>query len=221
MAADVAPERGQPGGLSRAIFDSSGRAGLRGGRRHRGYSQTFDAPVAGVYYVGISSDGDVSYDPKTSGSGSGRLDDRSLHADADTRLRPGYGKPVKRHAGYGPTDQREHHPYGNVCARHHRVLRLHRSGHRQSDRFGDAGGRTAFLPRLTLYGAAGQVLIQSDAVGSGNAWAELNQHLPPGIYYLAVSAGPGVSSARVTKVTCWIPSFPGALPLFQSLPVGE
>ncbi len=78
---------------------------------------------------------------------------------------------------------------------------------------------TAFLPRLTLYGASGQLLIQSDAVSASNAPAQLDQQLQPGTYYLGISAvtdSPAGNQSYVLDTT-----FGQALPPFQALTVGS
>jgi hypothetical protein len=49
-------------------------------------------------------------------------------------------------------------------------------------------GSTGFEPRLTLYDATGQMLIESDQHAPGLAGATVQQHLQPGSYYMQVSA---------------------------------
>jgi hypothetical protein len=54
-----------------------------------------------------------------------------------------------------------------------------------------ASGGSGWVPRLTLAGPGGQVLIQSDG--------SIVQHLEPGTYYLAVSAASGAGTYRLTS----------------------
>ena len=79
---------------------------------------------------------------------------------------------------------------------------------------------TAFLPQLTLYGAAGQLLIQADSAPSGNTSAQLQQQLQPGTYYLGVTAvrtgASGGNPHYVLNAT-----FGQALPPFQAAPAGN
>src|SRR5439155_17835195 len=63
------------------------------------------------------------------------------------------------------------------------------------------------VPRLTLSGPSGQVLIQSDS-------GRIVQHLQPGTYSLAVSAQAGVGTYRL------ITSFTQAVLPFEGLAVG-
>jgi hypothetical protein len=66
---------------------------------------------------------------------------------------------------------------------------------------------SSLVPRLTLAGPGGQVLIQSDD-------GSLVQHLPPGTYELAVSARSGAGRYQLT-----VESIPASAP-FEKLSVG-
>src|SRR5262249_18432599 len=78
----------------------------------------------------------------------------------------------------------------------------------------------SLLPRLALYGDAGQLLIQADDVGPANASAQLIQHLQPGTYYLAVSAV--TESGNLTDNRSYVldTALDPALPPFQAFPIG-
>jgi hypothetical protein len=74
---------------------------------------------------------------------------------------------------------------------------------------------TGYLPQLTLYGNAGQLLIDADAGNTADATASLNQHLQPGNYVLAIGASNALPGAFVLAS-----NFTPGLPAFQPLPAG-
>jgi WD40 repeat protein len=79
---------------------------------------------------------------------------------------------------------------------------------------------TVLLPRLLLYGSAGQLLIQADAAGPLSAAARLSQHLRPGTYYLSVSAANDPVSPTGDRSYLLSADFGPALPPLQPVGVG-
>ena len=78
-----------------------------------------------------------------------------------------------------------------------------------------------FVPRLSLYDATGQLLIQSDQRRADRtAGATVQQHLQPGTYYLEVSAAPSSSSSAAQQQYQLTTALPASLPAFAPLAVG-
>ncbi|HKI37278.1 MAG TPA: VCBS repeat-containing protein [Gemmataceae bacterium] len=173
-------------------------------------SLTVDALGSGFYYVGVSSNGNGSYDPNTTGSGSGGLSAGSYTLNLTPTNNPfTLAQTVTANTVVAGM-------YVNGTTAYYSFTATTNGGLSASVIPVDA---TAFLPRLTLYGASGQLLIQSDAAGANNAPAQLDQHLQPGTYYLGVSSvtdRPAGNQSYALDTT-----FGQALPPFQGLPVGN
>jgi hypothetical protein len=84
-----------------------------------------------------------------------------------------------------------------------------------------AANGNALLPRLALYGNAGQLLIEADAAPAANPTASLEQHLQPGTYYLGVSAVGGIHPSAGMPGYVLDTQFEASLPAFQPLLVGS
>jgi hypothetical protein len=189
-----------PGSLAGClrVFDNTGRQIAF--KENTGVSDTvltFDVLSAGTYFVGVSSNGDYVYDPNVAGSGDGGLTtggygltltrDTILENEDDSDFTAGQAQNLFGTAGDGSIS-------GDAA-----LAGTYIDGSAEYYQFGvaDTGALTAsvspedgtaFLPRLALYGPSGQLLIQSDAVDTGDFAARLNQYLQPGTYRLAVSA---------------------------------
>src|SRR5262249_78472 len=64
---------------------------------------------------------------------------------------------------------------------------------------GPAAPGSTLDPRVMLYRADGQLLIQSDDVAAGHSGASLVQYLQKGTYFLAVSSQAGEGGYRLTS----------------------
>ncbi len=149
LSADIAGRVAGTLAAGLRIFDQDGRQlALQENTASPDTTQSFVAASAGRYYVGVSSNHDVSYDPNTTNSGRGGLSSRTLHPDARPHLGPGGGKHVERPrderlAGLCSADHYQYDPPGNL-QRRQRILQLHGQRHRRLDGLGDTGGRGSF-----------------------------------------------------------------------------
>jgi hypothetical protein len=191
---------------------------------------TFDALAGGVYYVGVSSNGNYSYDPNTTNSGSGGLTTGPYtlkltlssilvsQTPSNNSLRT--AQPIAGTAQDGTID-------GNMV-----LQGTHFDGAIDYYSFtaSQTGGLTAtvtpgagteFVPRLMLYGAAGQLLIQADTAASAAATAQVIQNVQPGTYYLAVSAVTSPSLTAGTQSYVLATTFTRSLPPLQTMSVGN
>jgi len=167
------------------VFDDAGRQ-LAVGPSAPGAPLTFTAPTAGAYYVGVSGAGNIDYDPLTFGSGSGGTSTgtytlnvaRSPSTETGSNDSLATADVINGNADLRATLGDGGHDYFRLTVGETGALAVTVT---PSD-------ETALLPRLTLYGDSGQLLIESDAEATGSAPARLAQQLQPGTYYLEVSA---------------------------------
>ncbi len=202
------------------IFDGTGRQlAFQENTGGDDTTTTFDALAAGAYYIGVSSNGNYTYDTQTPDSGSGGLTSGAyqltltlssiLQTESASNDSLGTAQPISANtvlAGTAVTGTTEYYNFTTASA-----------GGLTASVTAAAGA--AFVPRLTLYGDSGQLLIQSDAVGPDTASAQIVQHLQPGTYYLGVSAEPDAASGSQSYVLDAV--FGPALPAFQALPTGN
>jgi len=169
-------------------------------------------PVAGTYFVGVSSSGDVAYDPTTGGN---RINGSTtgLYSLSVTDLLARFVNAISLNSsgqvlqgtltGEQPQDYRVSATRDTLLIA--KVIPLASQG---------------FAPRLILYDATGQLLIQSDHQGPGLAGATVQQHLQPGTYYLEVSAVASSLSSATQQQYQLTTALTSSLPPFASLPVG-
>ena len=212
------------------IFNSTGQqlaVGANAGTPDT--QQSFAAGGSGTYFVGVSSPGNLGYDPTTSGSGGGgsgtgpyALDLTLLSAIPISAVESTLnGSPTNLSlaaAQVVTSSTLVHGIYLSGAVEYYSFTAPASGGLAVSVTPADA---SAFLPRLSLYGAAGQLLIQADSVATGNPLpsATLNQQRQPGNYYLGISAvknNPSGNQGYVLQN-----GFSLALPPFEPLPVGE
>ena len=205
-----------PGSLQSALRAFDGGGGQLPLQQSTG-GLTFAAAVTGVYYVGVSSDGDVGYSPTTANSGSGGATSGGYHLTLSATFVLVTENPSNFTLQTAQT-----------LAANTIVQGTYVTGTMEYYQFTvtTTGGLTAsatpvsptaFLPGLVLYGASGQLLIQSDGGGVGSPSAQLNQNLQPGTYYLAMSAVADNPSGDQSYGL--VTTFDPALPPFQALPV--
>ena len=198
LAADVSPTA--PGTL-KACLRIFGKGAQQQGFQENASAGadttlSFDVLVGGTFYIGVSSNGNYTYDPRTAGSGSGGLTSGSY----TLTLKVGSFLTTENGANYSldtaqliDGDAHDGTINGNSALRGAFI-------EGQTDYYAFAASQpgaftayltpapgTVFVPRISLLGASGQLLIDSDAKGADAAVA-LNQNLELGIYYLAVSA---------------------------------
>jgi hypothetical protein len=227
VVADVTDQSlGNPASCLR-IFNSAGQQlAVQANTGTLDTQQPFDASENGAYYVGVSSLGNLGYDPNTSASGSGGAATGSYvlnltllssipvaRAESTSNGLPANLSFPSAQTITGSTVL--HGTYLSSTTEYYSFTAPATGGLSVSV---TAADRTAFLPRLTLFGAAEQLLIQSDAGRAGNGSAQLNQHLQPGTYYLGITSVTDFPVGNRSYVLAT--SFRLALPAFQDLPAG-
>jgi hypothetical protein len=207
ITADVSGQTvGSPAGCLRIFNDAGRQVAFQENSGALDTSLTYVAPSTGPYYVGVSSNGNFSYDPNTTDSGSGGLTSgfytlslsftSFLVVEAPANYTLGTAQPITANTVLQGT-------YVNGTTEYYSFTPTATGELTASVTAADG---TVFVPRLTLYGDSGQLLIQSDAAGSGMASANLNQNLQPGTYYLGVStvldsSNPGSDQSYVVTTT--------------------
>jgi hypothetical protein len=185
----------------------------------------FTAPAGGVYYLGVSSANDFSYDPFSTGSRSGG--NSTGHYTLSLARSPAAeneadGSVLGRNDTVPTADviNGNAHVHGTIGSndRDYFKLTVTTSG-RLTATVTPADG-TVLLPRLTLHGDSGQLLILSDAVDSSRASAQATQFLQPGTYYLAVSAVSAAGGRLGDESYVLDTAFDPALPPFHPLSEG-
>ena len=227
IAADVrAQSLNSPASCLR-IFDGSGhQLAFQENSGGLDTNQTFDAMTTGTYYLGVSSNGNYSYDPNTADSGSGGLSSGAytltLHLSSilvSENSAAGTPSNIAFSAAQAVT--------GKTVLQGKNV-----SGSEEYYSFTatGTGGLTAtvtpangsaYLPRLMLYNADKQLLVQSDAADASHDSAQLNQNLQPGEYYLVVAAATDLGTSPGDQSYVLTTAFDQALPPFQKMPVGN
>ncbi len=186
----------QPGSLKPAlrIFDDSGTPltpldALTGANPELSYA----APTDGMYFVGVSSVGNLGYDPTTADSGNGGISSGVFTLDL-TRLAAATEREPRGMTGGNETPQTAEAlttntslsgnlPSGDVDTYRFTML--------DSGRFrGMLTARDANVlnTRMRLLDASGQLLIQSDGRSPEDPTSVLDQHLQAGTYLLELSA---------------------------------
>jgi hypothetical protein len=177
---------------------------------------TFDAPTAGVYYVGISANGNFGYDTRTTNSGHGATSagDYGLTLNLGSVLVPESGSNFFLAMAQAVTGNTilEGAYVGGATAYY--AFTATGTGRLTATVVPDDA--TVAGPRLTLYDSLGRLLIQSDATIGGAA--QVVQHLRPGTYYLGVS--PIHANSSVDQTYVLDTTFDAALPPSQPLPSG-
>ncbi len=185
--------------------------------------ETFDAPSTGVYYVGVSSNGNLSYDPNTAGSGANGSATgyytlsltvvTSTPSAISENTFGGVPTNLSFNSAQTVTDSTVlQGTYVQGTTEYYRFTAPITGWLNASATPEDA---SVFLPRLALYSGTDQLLIQADGVASGAAAAALSQHLQPGNYYLCVSAVADSFSGNPSYVLDT--TFSLAVPPFQTL----
>ena len=166
VAVDVSTPAGSSLQAALRIFDGGGRQLAFQENQNPGADTvlTFDALAAGTYYVGVSSNGNYSYDPNTSNSGSGGLTAGSytLTLDLSSILVPegpsnytlATAQPIV------PDDLGNtvlQGSYVNGATEYYSFAANVTGGLTATVTAVPAADGTVFLPRLTLYGASGQL----------------------------------------------------------------
>ncbi len=200
------------------LFDSSGVA-LSATASSTGSDPqlTYSVTVSGTYYVGVSSLGDATYNPTTSGSGSGG-NSTGLYALSVNDL-------LARFVNATPLNS------GN------QVLQGALTGGQPQDysvtvTSGTTGDTVliatavpqsspGFEPRVALYDGTGELLIQSDQQQPLLASATVEQHLQAGTYYLEVSAPASTLASASYQAYQLTTTLAASLPPFAPLPVGR
>ena len=172
---------------------------------------TYMVVSTGTYYLGVSSSGDVTYDPTVSGdhaSGSST----GLYALSVTDL-------LARFVNATPLSGS-----GNVPGKLTGGQPEDYSVNVTSDMYllatAAADSSPGFEPRLTLYNGTSQLLIQSDQHDPGLASATVEQHLQAGTYYVEVSAALSTSVAASTQAYQLTTTLDPSLPSSSPLPLG-
>jgi hypothetical protein len=174
---------------------------------------TFAVPTAGTYFVGVSSSGDVSYDPTTSGTGSNGKS-IGLYFLSATDL-------LSRFVTASDLGSGGQALSGTLASGTVNDYRLTASDTALLRATVTASNSPGFVPRLTLFDGSGQLLIQSDQQSGIGVGAKLEQHVGPGSYYLEVSAAQSSSSQadpQDYQLTILIIS---SLPPLTALPTGQ
>ena len=159
-------------------------------------SLAFQAPADGVYYVGVSAGDNASYDPTAFRSGVGSsagafdldvtvLSPPPVMQEVEPNGTPAAANSIALGASVGgaiatPGDQDFY------------LFTLPTAG--QLTATGTADPQSALAVRLTLYGFDGQPLVSADGL-PGVAAASIEQSLPAGSYYLAVSSAVSTGAA--------------------------
>jgi hypothetical protein len=209
------------------IFDSSGnQVAFQESTGSGDTSASYLAPAAGLYYVGVSSNGDYNYSALTGDGASGGLTsgaytlNLSVTSHLVVETPPNFTTGTAQYIGWigngtNPPSLFQQY-YGYYGVNDVVVQGTYVSGTTEYYVFYSSGGglnvsvtptdASALLPQLTLYGggsypygAAGPMLIQSDATGVASPTAQLNQNLPTGYnagyFFLGVSAEVGTGKA--------------------------
>ena len=186
------------------VFDASGhQIALNDNAGGLDPALTFTAPAAGPYYVGISSAANFGYDPLQNASGAGG------HSSGNYTLKVGRSPAAEsgRNDTLATADviNGNAHVEGTLGATGADYFRFAVTDPGLWTARVTASGGSALLPRLALYGASGQLLIQTDGLGPEPGSVQLDQHLQPGTYYLGVSAqesaGPAADRGYVLHTT--------------------
>ena len=207
-----------PGSLQSTLRAFDSRGGQLPLQQSTG-SLTFDAAVTGVYYVGVSSDGDVGYSPTTANSGNGGATSGGYHLTLSATFVLVTENPSNFTLQTAQTLAANTIVQGTYAAGKTEYYQFTATTTGDLTAWATSTDATAFQPELALYGASGQLLIQSDGGGAGSPSAQLNQNLQRGTYYLAVSATtdnpPGDQSYGLDS------TFTPTQPPFQALSVGD
>ncbi len=199
------------------LFDSSGAAvALATYNPSSGDPQlTYNVTVSGTYNVGVSSAGDVNYDPTAGGSGTNGTS-TGLYSLSITDLLARFVNAPS----LGNGNQELHGTLSHGQPQDYSITVT--SGKDDTLLLATAVPQASpgFEPRLTLYDGTGQLLIQSDQQGPGLASATVQQHLQPGTYYLEVSAAASSSVSPSSQAYELTTTLPASLPPFAPLPVG-
>ncbi len=221
ITADVqAGSAGSPASCLR-VFDAAGRQlAFQENTGRLDTALTFDALTAGTFYVGVSSNGNYTYDPNATATGRGGLSAGSytltatlgsiLVTQAASNFTLGTAQPI-----IAPAVVQGAFAGGQTA--YYRFTTAATGGLSASVTPADG---TAFPARLALYGSAGQLLIQSDGMAGAGSVAQLSQHLATGTYYLAVSPVPGLVSATGNSAYLLDATLTPAQPPLQPQPVG-
>ncbi len=201
------------------VFDAGGRQ-MAFDDNQGGFDPglTFTPPATAVYYIGVSSAANFRYDPLTAGSGAGGSSvgnytlnlARSPFAATGSNHTTSTADVINGNAAV----------HGTLAGSAADVFQFTVAGPGLWTAAATPAGPTALLARLTLYDAAGQLLITAEAAGPGQAAARLEQHLQSGTYYLAVAADPASGNPPGNPGYVLATTFAPALPAFSDLPVG-
>jgi hypothetical protein len=231
--ADAVPASSGGPTIALRIFDANGRQlSSQVGTAGQDTFQSFDALAAGTYYIGVSSNGNLAYDPTRTDSGGGGSTSGDytltlnlgsfLINEGSSNFQLGTAQAVAGDQGFNTID-------GNMVLHGTYV-----AGKSEYYAFAVANGETGsliatvtptdpsvFLPRFSLYNDIGQLLIQTDATSAGQPSARLAQNLRPGLYFLGVSAATSFDNPDGDHGYLLETTFNQVLPPFQVMSVGS
>jgi FG-GAP-like repeat/Bacterial pre-peptidase C-terminal domain len=213
-AAINAQQQGSPLQATLRLFDGSGAALSPTANSNGGDPGfTFSVLATGTYYVGVSSYGDAAYDPNTTGSGSNGAS-TGLYSLSVSDL-------LARFVTATPLNGTGQVLPGTLTGNQPQDYSVTVPGNTYLIATAIPQASPSFEPRLALYDATGQLLIQSDQQAPGLASATVEQHLQPGAYYLEVSPAASTSPAAGTEAYQLTTALASSLPPFAPLPVGN
>ncbi len=202
------------------LFDASGNqldtASTTGGDP----SLSYHATSTGIYYVGISGSGNTSYDPHSARSGiDSSIGSFNLQVTVNqstpvtTEVEPNNLLDDANSIALGTSVSGQ---IGAVGDRDFYELTLPSGGRLTATATADGGG--ALAGRLSLYGADRRLLLSADALAHA-AGATIEQHLPAGTYWLAVSSAAATGAAATGSYHLDM-SFVASTQPFADLPIG-
>ncbi len=189
VTANVSAQRlGSPLNAALRIFNAVGRQLTLDADGRIGLDPvlSYDARTTGTYYIGVSSTGNLSYDPTTTASGQygGTTGSYALNVSVVTPATIGENNTLSTaEIITGSTNLT-----GSLQAGDTDFFQLTVEDTGRLVVTATASDAGVLQTRLSLYDGTGKFLIQSDAVAVGDPSAELDQHLQVGTYFLAVSA---------------------------------